>query len=324
MTVWRRGIDAEGRLFTMGIDGERLRLYFPDEEALHFRRAGRDSGITDRFDQPVRYSSHDYAASQDATVREQYGIDAVFDSQRHPREYFPRIYSGPETPHPRRVNLLEAWVSTTRAARMLYTRLREVFRVVEPIPGHRNVYSHELRQLLILACTEVESAWRAVLSANGYRGRQDRWSTQDYVALRDVMRLHHYAVVLSAHPAFGKLQPFASWRSDNATTSLPWYDAYNAAKHDREGSLHRASLGNVVDALAAVFVMTLAQFGPGAADREDYFHPDEFRCERYPREISDWYIRPMPEPLEDPNDWPTAWVVCQHPSILATNPRGTQ
>jgi hypothetical protein len=42
---------------------------------------------------------------------------------------------------------------------------------------------------------------------------------------------------------------------------MPWYDAYNAAKHDRESELKTATLKFAFDAVAACIIMIVAQFG---------------------------------------------------------------
>jgi hypothetical protein len=56
-----------------------------------------------------------------------------------------------------------------RFARMLTDSLRTIFRYVEPRRAHDQVYSHELRSLRILACTEVENACKAILTQNGVK-----------------------------------------------------------------------------------------------------------------------------------------------------------
>ncbi len=42
---------------------------------------------------------------------------------------------------------------------------------------------------------------------------------------------------------------------------LRWYNAYNAVKHDRETEFAKATLGNLIEAMGAVFVLVMAQFG---------------------------------------------------------------
>jgi hypothetical protein len=213
---------------------------------------------------------------------------------------------------------MDAYTGTVRIARSLFARLRDIFQVIEPCHEHDAVYGHELRQLLILACTEVESSWQAILKANGYpdttkSGKPRRWTTKDYVKLLEPMRLHSYRLSLAAHPSYGDIWPFQGWEADNATGSLPWYDAYNKTKHNREIELKRATLRDVIVALAAVHVMTVAQFGFGEVAMGQ-FHADAFNFLGSPRWWVDSYVRPLllPDvPLTQgghDTEWPQEWV----------------
>jgi len=108
---------------------------------------------------------------------------------------------------------------------LLFERLADVFKFVEPNERNACAYGHELRHLLIAACTEVEAGWRGVLGANGYTG--DRLRTNDYVKLNEPLRLHDWVVGLKAYPEFPPVAPFGSWSTSAPTQSLAWYEAYN-------------------------------------------------------------------------------------------------
>ncbi|MET3762212.1 hypothetical protein [Sphingomonas sp. UYEF23] len=62
----------------------------------------------------------------------------------------------------------------------LIANLRAIIRVVQPTPATLLVYGHEIRNLLILAATEVEMHWRGILHANG---KSAKVTTNDYVKL---------------------------------------------------------------------------------------------------------------------------------------------
>jgi hypothetical protein len=153
--------------------------------------------------------------------------------------------------------------------------MTDVFRYIEPSKGNAGAYGHEIRQLLIVAATEVESSCRAVLSANGYGHDAARLNTRDFVRLCTPMRLREWRVALDSHPDLGEIAPFAGWDEAQPTTSLSWYDDYNAAKHDREANFARATLLSSVNAVAAAYIMVLAQFGE--FDNRHFLGLDEFR-----------------------------------------------
>lgn len=153
----------------------------------------------------------------------------------------------------------EAMTNAHVAAVSLYEAFQILLRTIEPTPRNDSTFGHAIRHFLLLAATEVESAWKGILKANGYG--PSRPTTKDYVKLATPMRLREWTVRLGSYASYPKISPFAKWDSGNATRSLPWYDAYNKVKHDREGNLHHATLEHAVSAMAAVAVMGWAQFG---------------------------------------------------------------
>jgi len=308
-TLWHRALDDQGRLFTLGVTGEKVSIYYPDLDEEHFVIGKRDR--TESFGgRPVRLWRFDEELARFEDHKRALHIVGQVEATMAPGRHYPRVHRGPEHPP---IDVA-ARTATMRAARSLFSRLRGIFQVIEPVHAHDSVFGHELRQLLILACTEVESSWRAILAANGYPEGTGRWTTNDYVKLVGPMKLDHYTVTLATHPEYGEITPFDGWCANNPTQSLPWYSAYNRTKHNREDDLHCASLLAVVLAMAAVHVMTVAQFGFDEVER-GHFHADEFNFERSPRWLADAYIRPLLLPdhaLVDSGgryvDWPRDWV----------------
>lgn len=147
----------------------------------------------------------------------------------------------------------------------LMHELQNICQTVHPDPATFNVYGHAIRNLLILACTEVEAHWRAVLVANGVPAA--RFSTRNYVKLADPLKLREYGVALPYYPWLTPFQPFVGWSSGASTLSIPWYDAYNKVKHDREQHFSEATLKHTIDAVCACAIMLCAQFGPSEAFR---------------------------------------------------------
>ncbi len=143
---------------------------------------------------------------------------------------------------------------------LLTDRLALVFRTVEPESDNLEVYGHEVRNLLIIACTEVEAQWKAILDANSYPWDKT-CSTNDYVKLPSPLKLAEYEVELPLYPEIQPLRPFSNWALSNPTRSLTWYDAYNATKHDREKNFSRATMSNAINAIAACAILLIAQFG---------------------------------------------------------------
>lgn len=142
----------------------------------------------------------------------------------------------------------------------LIAQLARICQTVHPTPQTFETYGHDIRNLLILACTEIEAHWRAVLEANGLSCKT--YNTNHYVKLSPALRLEEYGVRFSEFPWLGPTHPFKGWgNTAGPTKSLTWYSAYNAVKHDRENQFEQATLGNAFNAVSACFIMILAQYG---------------------------------------------------------------
>lgn len=153
----------------------------------------------------------------------------------------------------------EELIATLNQLRSLVGMLDQIFQAVHPSPENMATYGAAIRNLLILACTECEAQWRAVVFANDLA--PERPTTNHYVKLANAMRLTDYKVRLTHFPALGVLSPFAGWDASSPTESLVWYESYNAAKHDREGAFRRSSIAAAANAVAAIWIMVAAQYG---------------------------------------------------------------
>ncbi len=137
-------------------------------------------------------------------------------------------------------------------------QLENILRTVHPVADNFGAYGHDIRNLLILASTEVEAHWKGVLAANGVNGR----NTNHYVKLAEPLKLREYAIRLPFYPWLEAVKPFDGWGPNcNPSKDLRWYDAYNAVKHDRENQFKQATLTNALQAVCGCAVMLFAQFG---------------------------------------------------------------
>jgi hypothetical protein len=153
--------------------------------------------------------------------------------------------------------------STEQALRLLISKLDDILEYIEPNGPGLDAFSHKTRELLILACTEVENQWMALLkkgNSTPINGRM--FTTQDYVKLNSVAFLNEFNIEMRNYNTVNVLKPFDHWESTNPTTSLIWYDAYNKTKHDRDNEFSSASLKNVLDAVAANIILFCVRFSP--------------------------------------------------------------
>ncbi len=147
-----------------------------------------------------------------------------------------------------------------RAYKNIQDSLNILFDYVEPAEVNFLAYGHKIRELLILACTEVEYLLLKVLNENGYP-QKSMYKTSDYVKCTDVLQLDKYEVVLSQYPNLKKFKPFFNWDKKNPTKSIPWYSAYNSVKHNRGDNIKEANLENLLDAISAIHILIVSQYG---------------------------------------------------------------
>jgi hypothetical protein len=145
----------------------------------------------------------------------------------------------------------------------LARNLENICQVAHPKGANLQAFGHEIRNLLILACTEAEAHWRGVLEANSVSPNNGRsFTTKDYVKLAEAMKLREYGAMFPYYPWLPVIRPFERWgTTGHPTQELPWYESYNAVKHDREKEFEKATLLHAFHAVAACAVLIYAQYG---------------------------------------------------------------
>jgi len=186
-----------------------------------------------------------------------------------------------------------SFVNSLEQIEGLFDDLLSIFRVVHPAMNNLEAYGGAIRDIIILACTEVEAQWKGVLEANSVTPSGPYFKTSDYVRLLPEMKLDQYEVGLIRYPRISATAPFMGWDTSQATQSLSWYAAYNQVKHDREIKFEDASLKHAIEAVAACVVMLAAQFGVDALQRHHLKPVFEFK-RRAMWEPKDWYYQPIP------------------------------
>jgi hypothetical protein len=205
---------------------------------------------------------------------------ALVVKARTPGERYPRMWRGRHSVGPPCER--NSFISAINSANALFDRFRHVTRTIEPDTSNQSAFGQELRQLLILTATEVERAWKGVLTANSFPPpKKDRYNTTHYVRLVAPLRLKGFELKLVMFPAYPAVAPFENWDAVDPTCSLRWYDDYNAVKHAGETELHRATLANVICALAGLVVLLAAQAGPDFLMEEPWAIKD-FSATKWP------------------------------------------
>lgn len=134
---------------------------------------------------------------------------------------------------------------------ILIQKLQDVLMYIEPSENGLKAYSHKLRELLILSCTDLECTFK------DYKfGKNERLS--DYKQILKLVDLSKYKIALASYSVKYESCPFKNWK----TSKLDWYDAYNKTKHNRNDAFNLATLKNCLDAVCANIIMFCVRYSP--------------------------------------------------------------
>lgn len=203
----------------------------------------------------ILYFLNQYASTISLDIIEMAQVD-------RPGSYYPRVD---------RENFLFDYVNEEfrqdmRAYQNIQTTLDNLFNYIEPAIANLSAYGHKIRELLILACTEVECLLVKALIENGYDER-DRYSTNDYVKCKSLLGLEDFEVKLIQYSSVKSFRPFKGWDASSPTKTLLWYNAYNSVKHNRSENITDANLEHLLDAMSAIHILLESQYGKSIFER---------------------------------------------------------
>lgn len=144
---------------------------------------------------------------------------------------------------------------------LLLDDLYDVFKVIAPCKENMVCFGHKIRNILILACTEIDSIMKKILVKNGIKSQRNFYTTNDYIKLNKPLHLNEYGLSLSRFEDLGDFNPFSNWNIQHPTTLLSWYSDYNEVKHNRDTTFHLANLNNAIDSIMGLSIMIISQYG---------------------------------------------------------------
>lgn len=149
-----------------------------------------------------------------------------------------------------------------QALYMIIKKLDDILLYIEPSGKSLKVYSHELRNLLILSCTEVENQMVSILKKRNIAPIRGEYKMNDYVKLIRMTDIKKYKIIFKNYDILKDVVPFKSWSLNKPSQSLKWYNAYNLAKHNRSENFSQATFLNVINSVAANIILYCIRFSP--------------------------------------------------------------
>ncbi|MCF5051816.1 hypothetical protein GIW50_12495 [Pseudomonas syringae] len=165
-------------------------------------------------------------------------------------------------PHPKiEYNDYIVKLRAARNASELFNEFSDSFRYLEPHTDNYKAYSNRMRELLILSCTEIEANFSGILEVNNVKPNRKNYNTGDFAKLIQVLYLKDWGASLKLRHGCGSSYPFKDWSVEKPTQTLQWYDAYNHVKHDAFDKLCLANFNAVYNAMSALYILLIAQWG---------------------------------------------------------------
>lgn len=149
-----------------------------------------------------------------------------------------------------------------RQLEIILDELFEIFKVVEPHSSKKTksnleTYGNRIRNVIILACTEVDALLKTILKGNNVKSEGKNYCMVDYLKLKEPMCLDCYTISFRYIKDIGEWSPFKKWYSN----SPEWYQSYNKVKHDRFKNIEKATLANAINAIMAFAIVLAARYG---------------------------------------------------------------
>lgn len=140
-------------------------------------------------------------------------------------------------------------------------------------PANFGTYSNEYALLLQSIGVELDNFFKVYCGFNP----TDRKNIADYA---NYILTGYPAIVNDEIQVVGtdvKVKPFQGWTATAAAQSLIWWQAFDKVKHNRYGNFAEANQGNVLNTLAALYVLEMKLFTKATKEKN-------------PAELSDWDI----------------------------------
>ncbi len=130
--------------------------------------------------------------------------------------------------------------------------------------AHLSVYSIKMADLLIRIGSECENIAKSVAKTRDFQSSNGKQIEDlNFPGLGDLLCSHisfntkEVDIIWYYNDLSCKsIVPFSTW---NTTGSLnpKWFKAYNEVKHDRDVTFHQANFENILNGLAALFILNL-------------------------------------------------------------------
>lgn len=166
---------------------------------------------------------------------------------------------------------------------LLEKKFIDTLNYVELAEENFSTYSVEYAHQLLTIGSELDTFFKIYCGFN----LNDRKNIMDYTRyiMSDYPQIPNQVVEI--YDTELTLTPYEEWSqwSIQSGNLLSWWDAYNLIKHNRQENITKASMGNVVTALAALHLIEMKYLQIITKENKEFNKPENSSCLF---ELTDW------------------------------------
>lgn len=166
---------------------------------------------------------------------------------------------------------------------LLEKKFIDTLNYVELAEENFSTYSVEYAHQLLTIGSELDTFFKIYCGFN----LNDRKNIMDYTRyiMSDYPQIPNQVVEI--YDTEITLTPYEEWSqwSIQSGNLLSWWDAYNLIKHNRQENITKASMGNVVTALAALHLIEMKYLQVITKENKEFNKPENSSCLF---ELTDW------------------------------------
>ena len=156
----------------------------------------------------------------------------------------------------------------------------KTLRYVELNEANYKTFSIEYVKQYQTICSELDTLFKELclfyIGEESYK-KEKRWNIEKYagIILNNYPKVKEAQVVVKTYKGI-KLRPYKEWTTAPKYQSPKWWTEYNSVKHERNENFLYANLENVINSLAALYVLEKKLLKIVCEEsKNDYDIPDE-------------------------------------------------
>ena len=138
----------------------------------------------------------------------------------------------------------------------------DILKYIEPVQENLNTYGPKLAKALLSICSEIDVALKSLRDQQALSTHKEIAEIRTIKDARQMVQAYFIEEFRESHVRIGYcsivFKPWKTWWKEdgnNSNKNPSWWISYNKVKHNRIENYPNANLENVLNALAALFIV---------------------------------------------------------------------